>query len=193
LPNSRTPKLLAPCWPLLRSNGESSRKRQRNVKSTIGHLRRKRYVRTSAREPRFDSARQRQRRATAGLSKRTQQTLQSAGGAVDALAGVNVLNLDNPAASSAHSVDGMHAEPAITDKPGHHQLGHCPPLHFVRGSILTEAHPHPSLPHRSQRPPRQVRVPHRRPLGRTGQTRRHRADHAARRRSRGQLLVGATA
>jgi DNA-binding response OmpR family regulator len=51
LPNSQTPKILARCWSWLRSNGVSSRKRQRNGKRPIGHLRRKRYVRTSAGRP----------------------------------------------------------------------------------------------------------------------------------------------
>jgi len=40
-----TPKLLAPCWPWLRSNGESWRKRQRNGKSVPGHWCRKRKYR----------------------------------------------------------------------------------------------------------------------------------------------------
>jgi hypothetical protein len=48
LPNLPTPKLLAPCWPSLRSSGESWRKRRPNDKSPIGHFCRKRYARTSA-------------------------------------------------------------------------------------------------------------------------------------------------
>ena len=51
LPNSPTPKVPAPCWPWPRFNGESWRKWRPNDKSPIGHLCRKRYVRTSARRP----------------------------------------------------------------------------------------------------------------------------------------------
>ena len=48
------------------------------------------------------------------------KTLQPSGRAMDTLAGVNVLNLDNPAPSSAHWVDGMHAESTIANEPRHH-------------------------------------------------------------------------
>ena len=48
LPNSRTPTVLAPCWPWLRSSGASWRKKQPNDKSPLGHLWRKRYVRLAA-------------------------------------------------------------------------------------------------------------------------------------------------
>jgi hypothetical protein len=48
LSNSPTPKALTPCWQWLHSNGESWRKEQPNGKRPIGHLCRKRYVRTSA-------------------------------------------------------------------------------------------------------------------------------------------------
>jgi hypothetical protein len=51
LPSSPTPKVLAPCWPWLRSSGASWRKEQPNDKSPIGHLCRKRYVRTNAGGP----------------------------------------------------------------------------------------------------------------------------------------------
>jgi hypothetical protein len=39
---------------------------------------------------------------------------------MDALACVDVLDFNKPAAPAAYRVDGVHAEPAITDKPGHH-------------------------------------------------------------------------
>ena len=51
LPHSQTPKVPATCWPWLRFNGESWRKRRPNDKSPIGHLCRKRYVRTSTGQP----------------------------------------------------------------------------------------------------------------------------------------------
>ena len=81
LPDSRTPKALAPCWPSLRSNGESWQKERPNGKSVPGHWYRKRCVRTSAQAEAgkvpethqkfdFDSAGQRQRFADTGSFER---------------------------------------------------------------------------------------------------------------------------
>jgi hypothetical protein len=58
------------------------------------------------------------------VSERLQQTLQSARGAMDALAQVDILDFDDSAASSAHGVDGVYAEPAIANEPRHDCLSH---------------------------------------------------------------------
>ena len=47
LHRSRPPKVLAPCWPWLRSNGESWPKGQSNGKSVLGHWSPNRYVQAS--------------------------------------------------------------------------------------------------------------------------------------------------
>jgi hypothetical protein len=39
---------------------------------------------------------------------------------MDPLATIDVLDFNNPAALAAHSVDGVHAQSAITNEPGHH-------------------------------------------------------------------------
>jgi hypothetical protein len=39
---------------------------------------------------------------------------------MDPLACVDVLDFNNPAAPAADSVDGVHAEPAVIDKPRNH-------------------------------------------------------------------------
>jgi hypothetical protein len=36
---------------------------------------------------------------------------------MDALARVDVLDFNNPAAPAAYSVDGVHAQPAVANKP----------------------------------------------------------------------------
>jgi hypothetical protein len=131
LPNSRTPKVLAPCWPWLRSNGESWRKEQPTGKNLIGPGCRKQYGRTSAQaEPGkgpethqksdFDSAGQRQRFADTGPFERLEQALQHSGIAMETLARINVFDLNNPGAPPARGVDSMHAEPAIANEPRHH-------------------------------------------------------------------------
>jgi hypothetical protein len=40
------------------------------------------------------------------------------------LASIDVLDLDNPAAPAAYSVDGVDAKAATTNKPRHHDLTH---------------------------------------------------------------------
>jgi hypothetical protein len=39
---------------------------------------------------------------------------------MDTLACVDVLDFNNPAAPAAHTVDGVHAEPAIANEPRHY-------------------------------------------------------------------------
>jgi hypothetical protein len=43
---------------------------------------------------------------------------------VDAFTCVKVLDLNNPTALAAHSVDGVHAKAATTNEPRHHSLSH---------------------------------------------------------------------
>jgi hypothetical protein len=43
---------------------------------------------------------------------------------MDALACVDVLDFNNPAAPAADSVDGVHAEPAAANEPRHYDLSH---------------------------------------------------------------------
>src|SRR5260370_13407932 len=54
------------------------------------------------------------------------QTLQPSRSAMRTHACVDVLNLNDPPAPSAHSINGMHAEPAVTDQPGHDCVSHVP-------------------------------------------------------------------
>jgi len=55
------------------------------------------------------------------------------------LAGIDVLDLDNPAAPAAYSVDGVYPKAATTNKPRHHDLTHRIP------SIVTHAKRHAGL------------------------------------------------
>ena len=55
--------------------------------------------------------------AGGGASKLQEQVLKLSRRAVKALSGVNILDLNKSGASPAHSVDGVHAEPAIADEP----------------------------------------------------------------------------
>jgi hypothetical protein len=56
---------------------------------------------------------------------------------MDALAGVDVLDFNNPAAPTADSVDGVYAEPAVADEPRHHYLSHW--LYPLFSSLAKEA------------------------------------------------------
>jgi len=62
--------------------------------------------------------------AETGASKGQEETLQSSRLAMDALARVHIFDLDNSGAPPAHSVDGVHAEPAVANEPRHDALGH---------------------------------------------------------------------
>ena len=55
-----------------------------------------------------------------GLSKRPHQSLKPSSGAVEPLARIDYFDFDDPAFAAAYSVDGMHADRAIIDKPRHH-------------------------------------------------------------------------
>ena len=55
--------------------------------------------------------------AETGASKGQEETLQSSRLAMDALARVHIFDLDNSGAPPAHSVDGVHAEPAVANEP----------------------------------------------------------------------------
>ena len=44
---------------------------------------------------------------------------------MEALAGINFFNLDDAAFPSAHSIDGVHAKPAIANEPRNYLLGHA--------------------------------------------------------------------
>jgi hypothetical protein len=81
---------------------------------------------SSGRTCAFLSASHRQRCACARVSEQMKQTLQPSRRAIHTLACVDVLNLNDPAAPSAHRIDGMHAEPAVTDQPRHDYLSHVP-------------------------------------------------------------------
>ena len=46
---------------------------------------------------------------------------------MEALASIDLFNLDDTAFAPAHSIDGMHAKPAIANKPRNYLLGHSGP------------------------------------------------------------------
>ena len=47
---------------------------------------------------------------------------------MEALASIDLFNLDDTAFAPAHGIDGMHAKPAIANEPRNYLLGHsCPP------------------------------------------------------------------
>jgi hypothetical protein len=54
---------------------------------------------------------------------------------MDALACIDVVDLDDTASPFADRVDRMNAKAAITDKPRHHQLSHRKPLLRVQRSL----------------------------------------------------------
>jgi hypothetical protein len=53
----------------------------------------------------------------AGTSKGQEEALQSSRIAVDALARLHIFNLNYSGAPPAHSVDGVHAKPAVANEP----------------------------------------------------------------------------
>ena len=59
-----------------------------------------------------------------GHSQRVHMSLQSSSRAMHTFASIDVLDLDNPAAPAAYSVDGVDAKAATTNKPRHHDLTH---------------------------------------------------------------------
>jgi hypothetical protein len=59
-----------------------------------------------------------------GHSQRVHKSLQSSSRAMHTLASIDILDLDNPAAPAAYSVDGVDAKAATTNKPRHHDLTH---------------------------------------------------------------------
>jgi hypothetical protein len=47
---------------------------------------------------------------------------------MEALASIDLFNLDDTAFAPAHGIDGMHAKPAIANEPRNYLLSHyCPP------------------------------------------------------------------
>jgi hypothetical protein len=56
-------------------------------------------------------------RLASGPSKRLHQSLEPPGGAVEALAGIDYFDFDDPAFATAYGIDGVHADRAIIDKP----------------------------------------------------------------------------
>src|SRR5882672_3775166 len=46
---------------------------------------------------------------------------------MEALACIDFFDLDDTTLAPTHSVDGMHAKPAITNEPRYYQLSHWPP------------------------------------------------------------------
>jgi hypothetical protein len=64
-----------------------------------------------------------------GALKCAHQSLHSSGGAVKALTRSDNLNLDDATlTTTAHTVDGVDAEPAADKQPGHQKLSHRIPL-----------------------------------------------------------------
>ena len=53
----------------------------------------------------------------AGTSKGQKETLQSSRIAMDALARLQIFDLNNSGAPPTYSVDGVHAEPAVANEP----------------------------------------------------------------------------
>jgi len=62
-------------------------------------------------------AEQRCRLCNVGASERLEHTMQLSGGAMKKLTGVDIFDLDNSGAPPTHSIDGMHAEPAVGNEP----------------------------------------------------------------------------
>ena len=58
-------------------------------------------------------------RLASGPSKRLHQSLKPPGGAVEPLARIDYFDFDDPAFAAAYSINGMHADRAIIDKPRH--------------------------------------------------------------------------
>ena len=55
---------------------------------------------------------------------------------MEPLARIDYFDFDDPAFAAAHAVDGMHADRAVIDKPGHYYLSHW--LHPF--SVAKKAH-----------------------------------------------------
>jgi hypothetical protein len=58
--------------------------------------------------------------ADAGASKRLEQALKLSRRAMKALAGVNFFDLNNSRPLPPHGIDGVHAEPAVANRPRHY-------------------------------------------------------------------------
>jgi hypothetical protein len=59
-------------------------------------------------------------RLASGPLKRPHQSIKPSSRAVEPLARIDHFDFDDPAFAAAHSVDGMHADRALIDKPRHH-------------------------------------------------------------------------